>query len=175
MEWWENRKSPFGNRHRGGRSIRNNPWRFDKEQDTDIISESLSTTYRSITKGDGEFRRRKLASTNVTRGPSFTTPGGMKHCHVPPDMGHWFFFFFCHTTQLVGSWLPNQGSNPRPLLWKHGILTTGPPGEPHGALIDHSIISVVLLPRKHGLNMEWREWGSFGLRVILQNVKTRTP
>ena len=41
---------------RGGWSIRSNPWRFDKEQDIDIISESLPTTYRSITKGDGEFR-----------------------------------------------------------------------------------------------------------------------
>ena len=29
--------------------------------------------------------------------------------------------------QHSGSQFPNQGSNPRPLQWKHGILTTGPP------------------------------------------------
>ena len=28
----------------------------------------------------------------------------------------------------VGSF-PNQGSNPRPLHWKRGVLTTGPPGK----------------------------------------------
>ena len=30
--------------------------------------------------------------------------------------------------QHVGSWFPNQGSNPQPLLWKLGVLTTGLPG-----------------------------------------------
>ena len=29
----------------------------------------------------------------------------------------------------MGSQFPDQGSNPRPLLWKHGGLTTGPPGK----------------------------------------------
>ena len=29
----------------------------------------------------------------------------------------------------AGSWLPNQGSNPYPLHWEHGVLTTGPPGK----------------------------------------------
>ena len=29
---------------------------------------------------------------------------------------------------LMGCWLPNQGLNPWPQQWKHGVLTTGPPG-----------------------------------------------
>ena len=31
--------------------------------------------------------------------------------------------------QHVGSQFPDQGSNLRPLQWKHGVLTTGPPGK----------------------------------------------
>ena len=38
------------------------------------------------------------------------------------------FLVFCHSTGLVGSWFPDQGSNPCPLQWKHRFLTTGPPG-----------------------------------------------
>ena len=29
-----------------------------------------------------------------------------------------------------GIWFPAQESNPRPLLWEHGVLATGPPGKP---------------------------------------------
>ena len=39
---------------------------------------------------------------------------------------YYFFFLAWH----VGSSFPNQGSNPCPLQWKHGILTTGPSGKP---------------------------------------------
>ena len=43
-----------------------------------------------------------------------------------------FFFFFCHIVRLVGSYFPAQGSNPCPLPWKLGVLTTGLPGKsPH--------------------------------------------
>ena len=35
-----------------------------------------------------------------------------------------------YTAEHVGSEFPNQGSNPRPLRWKHGVLTTGSPGKP---------------------------------------------
>ena len=38
-----------------------------------------------------------------------------------------FFFFGC-TAQHVGSQFPDQGSNPCPLQWKCGVLTTGLPG-----------------------------------------------
>ena len=42
-------------------------------------------------------------------------------CIFPPPP-----FFFGHAVQHVGSQLPNQGSNPRPLQWKCRVLTTGP-------------------------------------------------
>ena len=34
-----------------------------------------------------------------------------------------FFFFHCAACSF-----PDQGSNLCPLQWKHGVLTTGPPG-----------------------------------------------
>ena len=34
-----------------------------------------------------------------------------------------------HTTWRVGSWFPDQGLNPCPLPWRHGVPTTGPPGK----------------------------------------------
>ena len=40
-----------------------------------------------------------------------------------------FFFFFGRAAWHVGSWFPNQGLNPLPLQWKHGVLTTGPQGK----------------------------------------------
>ena len=36
---------------------------------------------------------------------------------------------FLGPIQHVGSYFPNQGSNPSPLHWKHGVLTIGPPGK----------------------------------------------
>ena len=38
------------------------------------------------------------------------------------------FFFFGQTLQYVGSEFPDQGLNPYLLHWKHGVLTTRPPG-----------------------------------------------
>ena len=38
-------------------------------------------------------------------------------------------FWLCHTIRHVGSQFPDQGSNPCPLQWKGGVLTTGPPGK----------------------------------------------
>ena len=34
----------------------------------------------------------------------------------------YLFYFFGHTSQYVGSWFLNQGSNPCPLQWKHWVL-----------------------------------------------------
>lgn len=45
----------------------------------------------------------------------------------PTDL---FFFFFGHAVWQVGSQFPNQGSNLRPLQWKHRALTTGLYGNP---------------------------------------------
>ena len=39
-------------------------------------------------------------------------------------------FFFGHNTGHVGSLFPDQGSNPSPLEWMRGVLTTGQPGKP---------------------------------------------
>ena len=36
-----------------------------------------------------------------------------------------FFWAALHSTRNF----PDQGSNPRPLQWKHGVLTAGPPGK----------------------------------------------
>ena len=59
-------------------------------------------------------------------------------CHIPPShpyptlLRHHIIlgksFFFGCAAQLAGSQFPHQGSNPCPLQWKHGVLTTGPPG-----------------------------------------------
>ena len=38
-------------------------------------------------------------------------------------------YVFGHAMEYVGSWFPDQGSNPKLMHWKHGILTTGPPGK----------------------------------------------
>ena len=41
----------------------------------------------------------------------------------------YFIVFFLLAAQHVGSQFPNLGLNPRPMQWKHGVLTTGPPGK----------------------------------------------
>ena len=38
-------------------------------------------------------------------------------------------FFWSLAARHVGSQFRDQGWNPRPLHWKHGVLTTGPPGK----------------------------------------------
>ena len=45
-----------------------------------------------------------------------------------------FGFVFGPAMQHVGSQFLNQGSNPFPLQWKHGVLTTEPPGSPESTL-----------------------------------------
>ena len=44
-----------------------------------------------------------------------------------------FFFFW---PQHVGSQFPNQELNPSPLHWKHGVLSTGPPGKPSDRILN---------------------------------------
>ena len=41
----------------------------------------------------------------------------------------WEVCLFGCTTHQVGSYFPDQGSNPHPLQYKHRILTTEPPGK----------------------------------------------
>ena len=40
-----------------------------------------------------------------------------------------FLVFFGHTIHRVGPYFLDQGSNPRPLQWKLGVLPTEPPGK----------------------------------------------
>ena len=40
------------------------------------------------------------------------------------NLNYLFIFWAWH----VGSLFPDQGSNPGPWQWEHGVLTTGPPG-----------------------------------------------
>ena len=47
----------------------------------------------------------------------------------------YFIYFFGCTVRLVGSWFPDQGSNPCPPQWKHRVLTTGLPGNSQGIII----------------------------------------
>ena len=46
------------------------------------------------------------------------------------------FFVLAMLCSLWDLSCPNQGSNPSPLQWKRGVLTTGPPGKSlNGVLI----------------------------------------
>ena len=51
-------------------------------------------------------------------------------------------FSLGHAMWHVGSYFPDQGSNPLPMLWKHRILTTGPPGK---FLFPHRLSGLVFL------------------------------
>ena len=64
---------------------------------------------------------------HLTRRDFIFASAGTRGILVP--FNQFFFFFFDHTSWHVGSWFPNWGSNLRPLQWKHGVLTTGPPGK----------------------------------------------
>ena len=50
----------------------------------------------------------------------------MKQSFHPPNL-QGFGGFGCTMQHAVSSF-PKQGSNPGPLQWKHGVLTTGPGG-----------------------------------------------
>ena len=41
----------------------------------------------------------------------------------------YLFIYFGRAAWHVRSWFPDQGLNPRPLQWKHRVLTTRLPGE----------------------------------------------
>ena len=53
-----------------------------------------------------------------------------------------FWFFFLAALQHVGAQCPNQGSNPCPLHWKHGVLTTGLPGKPPKQEVDTGTVQL---------------------------------
>ena len=51
-----------------------------------------------------------------------------------------FFFFFLAVLHSTGNF-PNQESNPHPLHWKHGVLTTGSPGKSSPGFIKEEMSS----------------------------------
>ena len=69
-----------------------------------------------------------------------------------------FFFFFCCTTQLVGSWFPNQGLNPCPQQWKCGVITTGLPEHIFKEKTKEQFLLTPLLPLS---------WQRFKLLIVL--------
>ena len=49
------------------------------------------------------------------------------HFHIQKQL--LFFFFFCLYPMACGALVPQPEIEPMPPQWKHGVLTTGPPGE----------------------------------------------
>ena len=56
---------------------------------------------------------------------------------------------FGYSVGHAGSWFPDQGSNPSPLPWKRGALTTGPPGK---SLVFHFKFLTVRLLKPYQVN-----------------------
>ena len=60
----------------------------------------------------------------------------------------WVFVVACGLlVAACGIQFPDQGSNPGPLRWKHGVLATGPPGSPASVFFSFFLIYVYLLIR----------------------------
>ena len=49
-----------------------------------------------------------------------------------------------HTVCHAGPWYPERGLNPKPLKWKCGVLTPGPPGKPPWRILDAGRTEAVL-------------------------------
>ena len=41
-----------------------------------------------------------------------------------------------------GIWFPDQGSNPGPLHWEHGVLATGPSGKSTNEVLKKSVMDI---------------------------------
>ena len=65
-----------------------------------------------------------------------------------------FIYLFGHTTWHAGSQFPDQGSNPRPLQWKRGVLTTGLPGKSPLCVISTSLVKPWLMHWGKTLNKQ---------------------
>ena len=52
-------------------------------------------------------------------------------CNGPSNTGVFVFFNLVVLGSSYGTWdlVPDQGLNPGPLRWEHGVLATGPPGK----------------------------------------------
>ena len=55
-------------------------------------------------------------------------------CHHTELLQYYYYYYYGHAVQHEGSWFPDEGSNPCPLHWERGVLTTGPPGKSHSII-----------------------------------------
>ena len=89
----------------------------------------------------------------------FTLSGGLAQCSFL------FFFFSGRAMRHEGSEFPHQGLNPGPLLWEHGVLTTGPPGQSHiQVLNEHDLQNMKRWDRYEGTT---GNTGNCGRKVFL--------
>ena len=87
------------------------------------------------------------------------------------------FFYFFLAMQLVGSWLPGQGSSPYPLQWKGRVLITGPPGKSPCILFDDSHSDRCEMISHCGFNLHFPDdyqcWAYFHIPVGYLHVLSR--
>ena len=101
-----------------------------KESGTEAATPPPKTAQWESQLGQGSFYLENLAQGSRERFPSLTfflfflKLFYYFYCYL-----FIFIFWPCHTARHVGSLFPDQGSNPRPLCWKRGVSTTGPPGK----------------------------------------------
>ena len=104
------------------------------------ISQARILEWVAISFSRGIFWPRDWTCVSCTIGRFFTTKPPEKPSFLCTFMQIWltgflFLFFNIGLFSCIGSWLQHMGSldqglNPGPLHWEHGILATGPPGEP---------------------------------------------
>ena len=75
-------------------------------------------------------KRSKLPKVTQLPAPRLVPIYALVFCFIG-----FFFFFFGHAAQHLGSQFPSQGSSSSPPHWKHGVLITGPPGESYQSTI----------------------------------------
>ena len=112
-------------------------------------AKSLQTTLWSQKKKKKEKKRKKEIpwKKNEQNLLLDSTEGGMRQttAKMLPSFAAWGNGHrrreregcdgFSWATWHVGSWFPEQGSNPHPLQWQHSVLTTGPPGKSQGKAV----------------------------------------
>ena len=82
-------------------------------------------------------------------------PVELFHSVVLKALTNFFFFLaLCH----VGSWFPNQGSNPFSLHWKRRLLTTGQPGK---VMIYDDLYRSMMVFIHHCSLIFWNLWLEF--------------
>ena len=85
------------------------------------------------------FPKVAINSSKLSKSSPISQKGTSSWSIMGIPMGNKIVFSFGHTTQPVGSWFSNQGTNPNALVWKHRVLTTGLPGKsPETGILEDS-------------------------------------